>query len=107
MLLDRRLESPVRQILGMEQIGQGTDFLECRVDRRVDIIAKPLDAARVIEASADTHHTKTGGNQLLACRIMKLRCDPLVDVLADGHQADVPVKESSLFSHTVEPLLVE
>ena len=39
-LLDRNLKSVGKQILRMQQVGEGTDFPERLIDRRVEIIAE-------------------------------------------------------------------
>jgi len=62
----------------MQQVGKGTDFPLRLIDRRIDIIAESICATVTAHRAPDAQYIQAGGNQMLARRIMKIRCNPLL-----------------------------
>jgi hypothetical protein len=62
----------------MQQVGKGANFLLRLIDRRIDIIAESLCATVTAHRAPPAQYIQAGGNQMLASRIVKIRCNPLL-----------------------------
>jgi hypothetical protein len=76
----------------MQQVGKRTDFLLRLIDRRIDIVAESLCAAVTAYRAPQAQYIQAGGNQMLARRIMKIRCNPLLYFFFKRQQSDAEIR---------------
>ena len=88
VMLDRGLQPLERQILRMQQLRKGSNFPERFIDRCVDLLAKPLSRDRIAKAPPDPHQAQARSDQMLACRIVQIGRNPLLDILLNGRQIE-------------------
>ena len=91
-LLNRTLQSVGEQILGMQQVGKGTDLPERLIDRPLDIIADPLCIPDIADRAPHPQQVQAGGNQMLARRIVKVGCNPLLHFFLKRQKPDAEIR---------------
>lgn len=75
----------------MQEVGKSTDFPKRLIDRRVDIVAKPLRTADIFKLAPYPHYVQACGDQMLARRVVKIGCNPLLHFFLKRQQPDAEI----------------